>query len=177
MSQDTYQTILSLKSIRQTRPEALDPADLSKILEAARWTGSSKNTQRWAFITVTGSQKEQLCETGDFTAPLLRAPVGIALAMAPEGYEFDIGKAAQNIMLAAQALGVASCPITLHRETDAAKILDLGEGWRCKYAVSLGYRASDASPLKFGGRKPAAEVIFSESFSPPAEERRKPQSN
>jgi len=30
---------------------------------------------------------------------------------------------AQNIMLAADALGMATCPITLHQDGDAARVL------------------------------------------------------
>lgn len=167
MTDSNYASVLGLRAIRQTRPEALSPDDLDQILEAARWTGSSKNTQNWAFVVVTGEQKEALCAAGDFTTPLLTAPVGIALVMAPAGYEFDIGKAAQNIMLAAQAIGVASCPITLHRSADAGKTLDLPEGWSCRYAVSLGYPADDATPFKFGGRKPREAVVFAERFDQP----------
>jgi nitroreductase len=164
MSKSQYEAIRDLKAIRQTKPDELSEQDLNDILEVARWTGSSKNNQNWAFITVTGDQKTRLAEAGDFTVPLLAAPIAIAIAMAPMGYEFDIGKAAQNIMLAAQALGVASCPITLHREELAAATLDLPEGWRCRYAVTLGYPSDAATPANFGGRKPAEEVIFSERF-------------
>jgi nitroreductase len=167
MTDSNYQAILGLRSIRQTRSEALSPEDLDQILEAARWTGSSKNIQRWAFVVVTGDQKERLCTAGDFTTPLLNAPVGIALAMAPDGYEFDIGKAAQNIMLAAQAIGVASCPITLHRSGEAAETLGLAEGWQCRYAVSLGYPSGAAAAAKFGGRKARADVVFAEQFGQP----------
>ena len=159
-----YEAIRDLKAIRQTKPDPLSAKDLHDILEVARWTGSSKNNQNWAFITVTGGQKAKLSEAGDFTVPLQVAPIAIAIAMAPLGYEFDIGKAAQNIMLAAQAIGVASCPITLHREEQAAATLGLPDGWRCRYAVTLGYPTDDAAPRKFGGRKPAEEVIFSERF-------------
>lgn len=159
-----YEAIRNLKSIRQTKPDPLSEHDLNDILEVARWTGSSKNNQNWAFITVTGDQKARLSKAGDFTTPLQIAPMAIALAMAPTGYEFDIGKAAQNIMLAAQAIGVASCPITMHREKQAAAILGLPKGWRCRYAVTLGYPTNDAAPMKLGGRKPAVEVIFSERF-------------
>jgi len=164
MSNSQYEAIRDLKAIRQTKPDPLSEQDLNVILEVARWTGSSKNDQNWAFITVTGDQKTRLSGAGDFTLPLQTAPIAIALAMAPMGYEFDIGKAAQNIMLAAQAIGVASCPITLHREEDAAATLGLPEGWRCRYAVTLGYPSDEAAPMKFGGRKPAKEVIFSEQF-------------
>jgi nitroreductase len=61
-------------------------------------------------------------------------------------------------MLAADAIGVASCPITLHREEDAAVVLGLPDGARCRYAIAIGYPDDDARPRRFGGRKPLGEV-------------------
>jgi nitroreductase len=88
----------------------------------------------------------------------------IVLVQEPGGNEFDIGRAAQNMMLAAKAIGVASCPITLHREEDVAAFLGIPQGAVARYAVSLGYPADDAKPRKFGGRKPAAEVVRLDTY-------------
>ena len=52
----------------------------------------------------------------------------------------------RTVMLAADALGIASCPITLHREDAVATVLSLPEGARCRYAIALGYPAEDAAP-------------------------------
>ena len=96
---------------------------------------------------------------GDFMTPVRNAPVAICLVEEPDGYEFDSGRVAQNIMLAADALGMASCPVTLHRDHVAAEVLGLPEGRRCRYAVALGYPAEDARPGRSGGRKPMRELV------------------
>jgi nitroreductase len=88
------------------------------------------------------------------------APIAIALVEEAGGYEFDTGRVAQNLMLAADALGIASCPITLHREESVTIVLDLPEGTRCRYAIALGYPTDDAAPARFGGRKPMNEVAY-----------------
>jgi nitroreductase len=164
-SRDTYDEVLGLRAIREYRDEPLSTEDLTAILEAARWTGSSKNGQDWAFVVVDDAgQQERLAATGSFTTPVRDAPVTIALVDESKGYEFDIGRAAQNIMLAAQALGVASCPVTLHREDEAASVLDLPAGSRCRYAVALGYPAEDAAPATWGGRKPLDELVHSNRY-------------
>jgi nitroreductase len=157
---DRYDCILSLRALRSYRDEPLPDTLIERLLEAARWTGSSKNLQNWSFIVVEGDQKERLATCGDFTIPLSAAPVAFALVEETTGYEFDTGRVAQNVMLAADALGLASCPITLHREADARAILGLPDGARCRYAVALGYPADDAAPMKFGGRKPMGEVAY-----------------
>lgn len=157
---ETYDFIIKLRAIRDYKPEPLGNEELGAILEAGRWTGSSKNSQSWSFIAVTDPKRLQgLAEHGDFTQPVRDSAATIVLVKEPGGNMFDIGRAAQNIMLAANAVGVASCPITLHREKDAAVYLGLADGAVARYAVALGYPAVDAQPRIFGGRKPAADVV------------------
>lgn len=157
---DTYDFILGLRAIRDYESEPLSNEDLGAILEAGRWTGSSKNRQNWSFIAVTDRERLQgLAEHGDFTQPVRDSGTTIVLVQEPEGYEFDIGRAAQNMMLAARAIGVASCPITLHRDRDAAAYLGVADDATSRYAIALGYPSPDASPRNFGGRKTADQVI------------------
>ena len=52
-----------------------------------------------------------------------------------------MGRLAQNLMLAANPLGVGSCPVTFHRSDDAAKVLGLPEGAICRYGIAFGYPA------------------------------------
>ena len=157
---DFYERIVALRAHRTYLDDPPTDEDLAKLLEAARWTGSSKNLQNWSFVVVDGDQKERLAACGSFTGPVLNASVAIALVEEPGGNEFDTGRLAQNIMLAADALGIASCPITLHRTEDAALVLGLPEGARCRYAVTLGYPDEDTAPRPAGGRKPMHEVAF-----------------
>lgn len=138
-SSDTYQAIVGLRVVRNYEDRPLSDGDLHHILEAARWTGSSKNRQGWRFIVVDGAVKDDLCEAGSFTKPLRDAPLGIALVRTPDGNDFDIGRAAQNIMLAAAALGVASCPVTLHDQDKAHAVLSIPSDHSLRWAVALGY--------------------------------------
>ena len=112
---DSYDLIVKLRAIREFKPDPLSDDDLGAILEAARWTGSSKNRQDWSFIVVTGDRLQGLAEHGDYTDPIRASAATIVLVKEDGGNLFDIGRAAQNIMLAAKTIGVASCPITLHR--------------------------------------------------------------
>lgn len=162
---NTYDFIVNLRAIRDYKAEPLSDSDLEAILEAGRWTGSSKNRQDWTFVAITDKERlHQLAEHGDFTQPVRDSAATIVLVQEPDGYEFDIGRAAQNIMLAAKAIGVASCPITLHRDSDARQFLGAPDNTVTRYAVALGYPSDDAEPRKFGGRKPSEEVIRSEQY-------------
>ena len=162
---DTYQRILKLRAVRAFEDRQVSDEDLARVLEAARWTGSAKNRQDWAFIVVRDAdQKELLASAGSFTTPIRNAPMAIVLIQESGGYEFDTGRLAQNIMLAADAIGLASCPITLHDDARAAEILGLPEGRRARYAIALGYPAPQAPPSGFGGRKPLEELIHLERY-------------
>ena len=162
---DLYQRLLKLRAIRSFDDRRIPDEDMNQILEAARWTGSAKNRQNWAFVVITEDrEKAALAATGSFTDPIRNAAAVIALVQEPEGYEFDTGRVAQNIMLAADAIGVATCPITLHEEDAAAEVLGLPAGARCRYAIALGYAAPAAEPSRYGGRKPLDEIVHHEHY-------------
>jgi nitroreductase len=162
---EAYLNVLKLRVVREFQDKPLSDPHLHAILEAGRWTGSSKNRQSWSIVVITNPEvKSRIAECGDFTDPLRRAPLGIALVQEPDGYEFDMGRLAQNLMLAANALGVGSCPVTFHRSDDAAAVLALPEGAGCRYGVALGYPEENQKPAKFGGRKLLDEFVHWDKY-------------
>jgi len=162
---ERYDGIVALRAIREFEDRPIASVDLDAVLNAARWTGSSKNLQNWSFIVVDDpDQKSRLCESGNFTTPIQNAPAAICLVQEPDGYEFDTGRLAQNIMLAADAVNLATCPITLHREQLAAEILGLPEDRRCRYAIAIGYRAPASGPARFGGRKSIEDLVHHNTY-------------
>ena len=161
----TYRNVLGLRAVRDFDTRPLSDPDLHAILEAGRWTGSSKNRQSWSVIVVTDpEQKERLAGCGDFTDPVRRAPMVIALVQEGAGYEFDMGRLAQNLMLSAKAIGVATCPVTFHRQEDAARVLTLPDGKLCRYGVALGYPAAVIRSSQMSGRKPLADFVHWNSY-------------
>jgi nitroreductase len=158
---ESYRTVRRLRASRNFTAEPISAEDLAAILEAARWTGSSKNNQDWAFVVVEGAAAARLAAAGRFTRAMKSAPLTIALVKLKGGNDFDIGRAAQNIMLAASSLGIGSCPITLHNMDAAAEALSLPKGQEAHYAVALGHvdvAAEDAERRErraggWGGRK------------------------
>jgi nitroreductase len=160
MDRTRYAGIVGLRAVRDFAADPLDPTHLEMILQAARWTGSAKNRQDWSFVVLDDAEaKRAVAAAGDFTGPMLAAPVAIAIVQEPGGYEFDSGRVAQNIMLAADALGVASCPVTLHRDDEAATALGLPSGRLCRYAIALGYPGDRARGSLGGGRKPLSDLV------------------
>jgi nitroreductase len=163
-----YRHVLGLRVVRRYRPDPIPPPELEAVLEAGRWTGSSKNRQGWAFVVIDDAAgRERLAAAGEFTAPVLAAPVTVALVRLPGGNDFDIGRAAQSIMLAAAARGLGSCPITLHHRAVARAALGIPEDHDCTWAITLGYpdeaaeqgQRRQAAARGFTGRRPLSESL------------------
>jgi len=171
-SQELYDRVLGLRVVRGYRSDPIPETELEAVLEAARWTGSSKNRQGWEFVVFEGDRLADLAEAGRFTGPVRDSQVTIALVETPDGNKFDIGRAAQNIMLAAAARGIGSCPITLHHAERAREVLGLPEGYDCTWAIALGYPdpAAEASEREqrrqagIAGRKPLAEIVHRQRY-------------
>lgn len=172
-----YDHVTSLRVVRKYHPDPLSTDEITRILEAGRWTGSSKNTQPWSFIVVTDpGDRQRLAECGDFTGPLIGAPLVIVVVRHPDGGDFDMGRAAQNMMLAAAALGIASCPVTLHRESCARQRLGVPEDHGSRWAIAFGYpdmagerelrekRRRDETAQIPTGRKPLDGLVHYGSF-------------
>jgi nitroreductase len=174
-SRDTYERITGLRVVRMYRPDPIEDTNLDMILEAGRWTGSSKNTQPWAFVVVTEpGDRQSLAECGSFTGPLLGAPLVVVVVRLPGGGDFDMGRAAQNMMQAAAALGIGSCPVTLHREASARKRLNVPDDHGCRWALAFGYPDLPSEvELRKGiraaiprGRKPLGDLVHRGQFGP-----------
>ena len=62
-SEETYESVLKLRTVRRFLAKPVTENDLTRILEAARWTGSSKNRQSWSFVVVRErAQLDRLAE-------------------------------------------------------------------------------------------------------------------
>jgi len=172
----TYADVVGLRVCRNYLPDPIPATEVEAILEAARWTGSSKNTQKWSFVVIDDrAGLDDLATAGSFTRPLQGAALAIAIVWPPDGYEFDIGRVAQNMMLAAAALGIGSCPVTLHDEERARRVLGAPDGHRCRYAIAFGFPDEEAEAAERrerresgkAGRKAIDEIVSRDAFGKP----------
>ena len=172
-SPEAYDLIKNLRVVRRYEARALSESDERAILEAGRWTGSSKNTQNWRFVVVHDAEtKAELAECGAFAGLLAGAATVIVPVQLPEGYEFDIGRVSQNMMLAAAAVGVGSCPTTMYEVDRVRQILGVPDDHVPRYALAFGYpdesgerearKGTRAAGLR--GRLPYDEVVMMGKF-------------
>jgi nitroreductase len=109
--------IHSRKSVREFTGEAVARKDLNTILRAAMAAPSAVNCQPWAFVVVTEqAMLNTLADGLPYAQMLRRAGAGIVVCAVVEKAfnkmaEFaiiDSALAAQNILLAAEALGLGA---------------------------------------------------------------------
>jgi nitroreductase len=168
---DTWTAIDTVRVVRTFADRPIEPAHLRRILDAARRTGSSKNDQDWAFIVVRDrAQLAELARVGDYASHLAGAAVAIALVAPRADDTWDLGRAAQDMVLAAWELGIGSVPATVYDDELASRLLDLPNDWTCPYLLSFGYPADPevlTRPKRAGKRKTLAEVVHVERWGTP----------
>ena len=139
---DAYRAIVTKRDTRSFTDEPVADDVVRRVLQAGRMAGSAKNLQPCRFVVVDEPEiKEKLAECGDFAAWIPTAPVCIAIVIPDDGREFDAGRAAQNLMVAAHAEGLASCPVTMHHKECALDVLGIPAGHRVSIVVALGHPA------------------------------------
>ena len=144
---DTYLAIASKRDERAYADTPVPDEVRRRILDAGRLSGSSRNTQRWEFV-VPGPETQAALADAVY-APANVATATLVVAIAGEAGGFDVGRCAQNMMLAAWNDGVVSCPNGI-RDAEAAAALLGGE---VKAVISFGYPARPHDPE----RRSAAE--------------------
>jgi nitroreductase len=170
-----WRAIQTRRSVRDYQDRPLDDAHVERILLAGRRAASSKNQQRRAFIAVRDRERLQaLSKVGDYAGPLAGAALGVALvtedpatANAPLSVYFDVGQAADSMMLAALEVGVGSVPITVYDQPLIRQILGFPDDHHCAFLVSFGYPTDPTDltrPPKPGGRKPLEELVHEERW-------------
>ena len=167
---DVWTAIRTKRMVRRFEPRALASEDLERILDAGRRAASSKNQQAWDFVAVQDRELlRRLSEVGPYAGHVAGAAAAIALVTpdprAPGGslsVAWDVGMAAENMMLAAWERGIGSCPATVYDQSIAREILGLPEDRFCGWILSFGYPADPTDltrPPKKGGRKPLEEIV------------------
>jgi nitroreductase len=170
-----WQTVLHKRAIRRFDGRPLQPEHLERILEAGRHSGSSKNLQRWTFIVCRDREHlRELSTLGPYAGHIAGAAVAIALVTpdpygpeAPASILFDLGQAAENMMLVAWELGIGSVPATVYERDRAHELLGHPPDQLCEYILSFGYPADPADltrPSRAGGRRPLDEMVRDERW-------------
>lgn len=157
---DVLEAITAKRDTRELAPDPVAGTDLDRVLRAGRMAGSAKNAQVTRIVVVTADEERHGLRTaGDFTDWIHVAPVHLVLVAPVEGLRlFDLGRMAQNMMLAAHALGLASCPVTFHHQDRVRAVLGVPSDHEGPMAVVLGH-PGPAAPTRVSAPRIALDEL------------------
>jgi len=172
--EQTMALIKQRRSIRRFSKRKIERRQLELLVEAAIWAPSGSNAQAWQFVVVDDvgtlqrltaflpgvlqTPPAMICLCVDYQRELARAGKlgGEILGI------MDISMAAQNIMLAAEALHLGSCAIRGFNEEVIKMALVLPEQVKPELLVIVGKPLQSA---KAPARRPLSEVLHWQSTS------------
>ncbi|MDW7651588.1 MAG: nitroreductase family protein [Bacillota bacterium] len=177
---ETLAIIKRRRSLREFLTEQIKDADLAAVLEAGTYAPTAANQQPWHFTVIQNAKLlqemsddliEHLQAAGDPRFAHIagaknfhvfhRAPTAVLIsgeesALMPQA---DCAAAAQNMLLAAESLGLGSCWVNLSVHLFAGEKsglwkqrLGVPDGYRPMYSIALGCKASEreAAPRREG---------------------------
>ena len=174
------ETIMTRRSIRQYKPQAVDRDTMQIILNCGINAPNGQNKQSWAIRVVDNPEyingitevykkkNPKAAEDPSFKNMFRNAPTVVFIA-SDKSYDFsqvDCGLLGENMVLSAWSMGVGSCCLGsptrfMQTEPEAAdylKRLNIPEGYELLYCIAFGYpdEAPAAKP------RDAAKIMFVE---------------
>ena len=152
---DVLEAIKERRSVRAYTDEKVSERDVERLIEAARWAPSAGNIQPWAFVVVKDVEtKQKLSDAALNQTYIQEAPVVIVVCAdvtrssrvygnrGEKLYSLqDTAAATENILLAAQELGLATCWVGAFHEDEVAKAVKAPRNLRPVAMVAVGYPA------------------------------------
>lgn len=182
---DPHEAVRPLLRVRQVREfevdRPVDAAALDAIADAARWTGSSQNTQPWRFVILTDrALLDKVAAAGmPQTRSLRTAPAAIAIAMPIDpkraiSLAFDEARAAERILTAANLVGLRAGIAWVSGPARAAlgEALGLPDDRQVRTLVAIGHPTAAARRPKSApgtARLPRQETVFRGGWKAPSD--------
>ena len=164
---DAFLAIVSKREIREYAARPLEPEIERRILDAGRVAGSAKNRQPWTFIVVRDDKAVEAVAESVYEPTNIRGAAFLVAIQMAGGAGIDAGRAAQNMMLAAHAHGVGSCPNGISDRVGLNRALRLEDDATIAAVLSFGYPATPRDParrsaeawIERANRKPYEDVV------------------
>lgn len=165
---DAYDVIRTKLDIRQFADRPVRNETKGMILEAARLTASSMNSQHWRFILVQERKNIETLARDSTTGSWVNGAVfAIIVSIDPKvpGSMIDAGRVVQDMELAAWEQGVGSGVYTGIKSQELRRDFGIPEELNPVIVVGFGYPAKKLFGRK--NRKPLSEIAFLERFGSP----------
>ena len=191
---DAIALMLSHRSIRGYRSDALPAGTLETLIAAAQSAATSSNLQTWSVVAVTDpAKKAAIAKLSSGQKHIEQCPLFLAWIAdisrnqrlgAEEGVELeampfletylvaaiDAALAAQNAVTAAQSLGLSTVYIGAMRNnaTQIAELLGLPQGAMGVFGLCIGYASPDAAN-EVKPRLPQEAILYRNTYGNPNE--------
>lgn len=165
---DTYEAIITKLDVRKFADRRVDDRTKTKILQAARFTGSSNNTQHWRFILVRDKKGLDTLAQDSTTGSWVRgADFAVIINTDPSisGSSIDGGRVLQDMQLAAWNFGVVSSLFTGFRESELRRDFGIPPELKPTAILGFGYPVTRLRGKK--KRKPLQELVSLEKYGKP----------
>ena len=163
---DAYRAIVDKRDQRAFLPRPIPEDALRRILQAGRMTGSSKNREPNRFVVVRDRARlAAIAALGRQARWLAGAAVLVAIVQT-ERHEYDAGRCAQNMMLAAWGEGIGTCPAHV-AEAELGALLGVPAGLHVNRVIGFGYIDPERAgpPTSVGRRRlPIEELTHWEAW-------------
>ncbi|MGA2198816.1 MAG: nitroreductase family protein [Nitrososphaerales archaeon] len=162
---DTYESITTKRDVREFAHERVQGEIKRKILEAARLTGSSMNTQHWRFILVQDrSNLERLAADSTSGGWVANADFAVVILTNPKvpGSTIDGGRVLQDMELAAWNFGVVSCLYTGIKRDELRRDFGVPQELEIPAVLGFGYPKRKITGKK--DRRPMEDLVSPERF-------------
>jgi nitroreductase len=163
---DAYRAVVDKRDQRAFLPTPIPAEPLRRILQAARMTGSSKNREPNRLIVVTERDRVRALGALSQWGRWLADAAVVVVITQMEQHEFDAGRCAQNMMIAAWGEGIGSCPAHLP-EVELSELLAIPPGVFINRVIGFGYvDPARARPPKSVARTrlPLEELVHRERW-------------
>lgn len=165
---ETLQSIANRRSLRRFKKEQISDAELDAIITAGLQAPTGHNDRPWYLVVVQNRELIDEMSAGSKAAmqklPMswavelgqneeyhiyYHAPTAIVVAARKDAISpvADVGAAIQNMLIAAESLGIGSCWMGFTRfyfdSAEARERVGLPEDYEVHYGVALGYVPDD----------------------------------
>ena len=170
---EVFEALKKRRAVRHFKPDTIPEEVLRKLVYAARRAPTGGNVPYRRTMVVNDQKTIALLKhvcPGILSDPAALIVIYTDLMVAEKlgrlGREvtslIDAGAAAENVALAAIALGLGTCFTKSYSETGVREILSIPDEYRTEVIMQLGYPREDIPPALRA--KPGEEVVYLNRF-------------
>ncbi|MCK5832408.1 nitroreductase family protein [bacterium] len=179
------------RSVRKFSDRPVTDEELSEVLDAARLSPSSNNTQPWRFIIIREPKRIKAISGAApalvaFNKPWMsKAPCLLVCCAEPgQVYHKTVGKlltvdlatidiaiAIEHVVLASAEMGLGTCWVGWFSEKKLRGIIDLPDNWKVISILAVGWPKEELTEHE-PKRKALSDIAFDEGTDSPFGQRR-----